>query len=831
MHFKKRAAGHVSTAVLAAMGVLLCAAGVAAQPVTNASAGGSTLIGGLETVVVTGTAFNADSAPAKASLETTEPQTIINKSYIQDSVADTGDYTTILAIAPSMTGIDLNGPGLSDGGVKNTLRGLPDGNFGMTYDGIPFGDSNGPTHHSESYFPSSTIGSIDVDRGPGNAGQMGAATFGGSVNMFSEILTPDAHGRARATAGTAATGDFNVNYQTGDLDLGGLNDRSLINIQFTNSPGYLTYQSTNRQNVLFKTQSEIAPGWTATFFANYNGLFQKLNDNAGETAAQIVAYGKKFALQITNPNGGTFADFNHVHKKTDMDYLRLQGSLPWDITIDNTTYTYAYVNKTETALSVTQLVGTNPNTKAGTLCNVKVTPPATVNDIATGASEGKGGIPGTCVNGVYFANDVPGYTKQNAFRMWGDIFRASKDFDFGWLTGQLRAGVWWEDSASQRRRFDYDSTKCQAAGCNPWKTQAFADSRLFTGQSPATSQPFNGGFYEYEEHSNWSEYQPFVELELRPLDGLTITPGFKYVWWDHGVAAPLEQKTSPTVPFTAQFTTTRDLPFATINYKIQSSWSVYAQYAQGIYVPDISAFELGTPPPLVPGTTKLLVPPKSQTTTNYQFGTVYYADNFNIDADIYYIGVDNLISTAPCDQAPINNPALKGFTCSTNIGTAIYKGIEGEGTYAFDGVLDGLSVFMNGSLMSGKTAGKWLKQVPMWTAASGFTYKTGDFKISIIDKLVGQQYSNNQDSTPQTLFYKLPAYNTMDFKGSYNFGNVELGLTINNVLNSQSIAAIGITDKTLLGSSIYDYAGRQASQDTYSFQASRFFEGTVKINF
>jgi len=50
-----------------------------------------------------------------------EPQTIINKSYIQDSVANTSDYTNILAIAPSLTGMDINGPGLSDGNVKNTL--------------------------------------------------------------------------------------------------------------------------------------------------------------------------------------------------------------------------------------------------------------------------------------------------------------------------------------------------------------------------------------------------------------------------------------------------------------------------------------------------------------------------------------------------------------------------------------------------------------------------------------------------------------------------------------------------------------------------------------
>ena len=113
-------------------GALLAGPAAAQQVAANTqtlAAGGAT--GGLETVVVTGTAFNADVAPAKASLDTMEPQTIINKSYIQDSVANTADYTTILAIAPSMTGMDINGPGLSDGNVKNTLRGLPDGNFAL----------------------------------------------------------------------------------------------------------------------------------------------------------------------------------------------------------------------------------------------------------------------------------------------------------------------------------------------------------------------------------------------------------------------------------------------------------------------------------------------------------------------------------------------------------------------------------------------------------------------------------------------------------------------------------------------------------------------------
>jgi pectin methylesterase-like acyl-CoA thioesterase len=39
--------------------------------------------GGVESVVVTGTAFDPETAPAKSSLDATQPQTIINKSYIE----------------------------------------------------------------------------------------------------------------------------------------------------------------------------------------------------------------------------------------------------------------------------------------------------------------------------------------------------------------------------------------------------------------------------------------------------------------------------------------------------------------------------------------------------------------------------------------------------------------------------------------------------------------------------------------------------------------------------------------------------------------------------
>jgi iron complex outermembrane receptor protein len=775
----------LSTAVLALVAGATFAGAARAQQVAAAA-------GEIETVVVTGTAFDPETAPAKASLDTMEPQTIINKSYIEDSVSETGTYTTILAIAPSMTGTDLNGPGLSDNGVKNTLRGLPDGSFGLTYDGIPFGDTNGPSHHSESYFPASTIGSIAVDRGPGNAGNMGPSTYGGSINMQSEVLNPDSSGRVQATAGSWGTSMFNVNYQTGDVGLLGVNNRLLINYQNTNTAGYLTHNSSAAQNYTLKYQADFAPGWTATLFGSYNGLFQQLEDNAGATAAQITAYGKDFSLQTTNPNAGTYAPYNHVHKKTDLDYLRVQGDIGWGLKIDNTFYTYAYTNKTLSTLDVLQ----------------------TASDITQGITETNG----TIVGGTKFANDIPGYTKQNAYRNWGNIFRVSKDFDFGWLTGQVRTGVWWESSASQRARSDFDATKCFAQttiGCNPFSNgPQFPDSSNLAGTKSA---PLGGGFFEYQEHTNWNQYQPFIELELHPLEDLTITPGFKYVWWNHSVNAPLEQKRVPVGPANADFVTTRDLPFLMANYKIQPSWSVYAQYAQGIYVPDITAFEQKT---------VAVAFPKAQTTTNYQVGTVYYADHFTFDADVYYIGVNNNIVFEPCNQAFAGGQASE--TCGVNTGVATYKGIEGEGTYAFEGDLEGFSVFANGSLNNSKTGGKWVKQAPMWTSASGVFYKMGDWKFSLIDKLVGQQYSDATNTT----FYKLGAYNNMDTKGSYTYGPVEFGVGIFNLLNSRSLASVSINDKPPLGgSSVNDISNRGASLDQYYYQPSRSFQFTMKVRF
>jgi outer membrane receptor protein involved in Fe transport len=111
-----------------------------------------------------------------------------------------------------------------------------------------------------------------------------------------------------------------------------------------------------------------------------------------------------------------------------------------------------------------------------------------------------------------------------------------------------------------------------------------------------------------------------------------------------------------------------------------------------------------------------------------------------------------------------------------------------------------------------------------------------DWNLSVIDKVVGQQYSDNTNTT----FYKLGAYNQMDFKGSYSFSNYEFSLGLFNVLNSRSLAAVTINDASTTAGNVVgmpaatgvnDYAHRLNSLDGYSFQAQRSIQFTARAQF
>jgi iron complex outermembrane receptor protein len=400
-------------------------------------------------------------------------------------------------------------------------------------------------------------------------------------------------------------------------------------------------------------------------------------------------------------------------------------------------------------------------------------------------------------------------------------------------------------------------TSCAAQNVDPWNA-GLALAANMCGVGPAatssnTSLPGgiplgakyapNGGmgYAKDDEYSGWQQYQPFIEIDIKPTENLVITPGVKYVHWNHDVNAEVAQGSlcgvSVACPgfnklgqsFTQSFVTTDTLPFLQANYKIQPNWSVYAEFAKGIYVPDVSAFENSSP--VSSGSF-----PSPQTTTNYQVGTVFYADNFTFDADVYVININNNYISATDSH---------GDTFYINDGKALYKGIEGEGTYAFgkygDLDLEGLSIFANGALMSSKQtgggavsgnnpeiyAGLWEPNAPRWTFAGGLMFKRDAWKFAIIDKVIGAQYADqlNDDNG------RLPSYNNLNLTAGYTFGFAEASISIDNLLNSRSLISISPGDAKDVNGSKTVAAFGPTSQSQYFYQAPRSVMGTLKVSF
>src|SRR5262249_35254588 len=129
----------------------------------------------------------AVAAPSQASLTARSAQSLISNEYIRNYTSPISDYSQVLLMAPGTFSVSANGPGLGD--TKTLFRGFKDGYYSMTYDGIPFNDTNDPTHHSWVFFPAQTIGSTVFDRSPGSASTIGPSPFGGSVNFLSRSLS------------------------------------------------------------------------------------------------------------------------------------------------------------------------------------------------------------------------------------------------------------------------------------------------------------------------------------------------------------------------------------------------------------------------------------------------------------------------------------------------------------------------------------------------------------------------------------------------------------------------------------------------------------------
>jgi iron complex outermembrane receptor protein len=659
-------------------------------------------------VIIKGSSV-ANRAPVQASLSATQPQAIISATFIEQAVTPLADFNAVARIAPSIAGgVSANGPGTAE--TKVTLRGFQDGEYNMTYDGIPFGDTNNPTHHSTSYFPARIIGGMVIERGPGNASNLGQATFGGSINLYSKELSHEANFTPYATFGSWNTKMLGAQIDSGQMASMG-NANLMFNASRLTSDGYLTYSGVTEDNYQIKAQLPMGKESTLTVFSTVNKIHSFVPDKGGVTLTQVAKYGKNYALN-NDPTSQNYFGYNYNNKDTDFEYIRLQSKLAgWSI--DNTLYTYAYTNDTYSG----------QDASGATANGTKAAPTGNKN--------------------------VPGYNKLNSYRVNGDIFKATNKV----AAGLLRAGVWLENSDTNRHTYDLDWT---LNAPNPKEATA----------------PKN---IAYEQSSSWSQYQPFVEFEWSPLASLTITPGFKYLNFKRSLNAPVNQGTR--IATDAEQTYTASLPFLTANYTVSKEWSAYAQVARGFLVPDLSMFYVNNPS---------LSTPKPQTSSNYQLGTVHQSQNLTFDADIYYIDFNNKIAASG------NGNDLVYF----NQGGVVYKGIEGAATYY---VGSGFSLHANASMNSAKTKDTNLQvaKVPSSTSAFGLLYKANGLYGSVLAKTAGKQYAKDGEVAA----YKIESYTLTDMTVGYLWKttgmlkNIKTQAGINNLFNKQDVTSIAPNSK------------------------------------
>jgi iron complex outermembrane receptor protein len=487
----------------------------------------------LETITINGQRSDAavDLAPTSTPLEALQPTSVITQDFIQKNLPMTANYDEAIKFSPSVFDTAPNGPGLAES-QNISIRGFQDGQFNVTFDGIPIGDSNDFTHHTTSYFATHDVGLVSVDRGPGTAATIGNATFGGTVSTLSKAPTGQMGLNPYLMYGSYNTLLYGAEFDSGEIeDTGGT--RIMTDLQTQTSDGYLTNESQARLNGFVKIVQPLSANTTLTAVGMYNQVRQ--NIGLGETQAQITQFGPNYGLS-TDPTSQNFDGYNNDHITTDLEYLDLQSSFGDRWSLDTKLYTYAYFHR--------GLNGEDPN---GEFPNV------------------------VSLDGVTNITAVPGQVLQNDYRSLGTITRLTKTFDFG----DVQAGVWYDHQNNARALREVDMS-------NP---------ALPLNLDDADTGATNG--LDRLLVQNLQTFQPYVQLDWNVTDALSITPGLRYMYFDRSVNAAVNVKTGAAQTYDNTFSTL--LPSISAHYTFTPNWTAYAQVAAGALAPNENFFNHTTP--------------------------------------------------------------------------------------------------------------------------------------------------------------------------------------------------------------------------------------------
>jgi iron complex outermembrane receptor protein len=613
-------------------------------------------------------------APSSTPLDVTQPTSVIQSGFIANNIAPLASIDDIIKFQPSVWSENPNGPGIGKAETM-AIRGFQDGQYNVTFDGIPFGDSQDLHHTTSSLFIAHALQQAEIDRGPGSASTIGKATFGGTVGFLSKDPLDHFDVDAYGTVGSFNTFSGGGRVDSGDMD----GFRIFAEGQHETTDGYLTHSNENRDNLIGKAIYDVSSTTKLTAMASWNREFQYTTQ--GATLQQYARYGDDYGL-CGNRAAMCYYGYQPSRYSTDFEYLRLQTSVG-PIQIDNQVYHNGFTHKYTESSDATD---DNPADDGVTFYKVNAT--------------------GAITKGATDASDIKGKYTNAVVSSWGDTLR----FQASTPLADIKWGVWFDSQHDDRYSETVDLTQ---------------------NGIPVIGK--TGTAYSYIYTDLGTTWQPYLEVDLHPIDGLTINPGIKYTNYRRDLNATLN-KTGPNGLTSIDYDAWQ--PSIAANYRIADGWAVYAQVARGFLAPPIDVFQVQDPTDLKP-----------ELTWNYQVGTVAHGEHWSLSADAYYIDFSNFLSA----QTTI----VDGTAESTyvNAGGAIYKGLEFEGQYV---LAKGLSFYSNATLNSAKYKGTGarLEEAPKWTAAVGLIYedKHGPFG-SLIGKWVGPRYGNDNGNVAMAAGY------------------------------------------------------------------------------
>lgn len=293
------------------------------------------------------TTIAAQLAPVRAMLDTGSARSEITNTYIRNFTSPVTDFTEIIQAAPGTFSVSPNGVGLGDS--DTSFRGFIDGDYTVTYDGIPFEDTNNPTHHSWAYFPGPSIGGVDFDRSPGAASEIGPANYGGSIHFLSPQLPPD-----RLYKLSESYGSWNTNLIDGEINsglFGGANPKADLwfDAHHMSSDGYQTFNYQTRTAEALKFTYKFSDKSYLTVDAN-SVVLDANTPNNNATAAQIAQFGNNYLMDNSLYLAGTttydpfYYKFYFNQIPTDFEYVDYSTDLGHGWKLDVKPYVYAYSN-------------------------------------------------------------------------------------------------------------------------------------------------------------------------------------------------------------------------------------------------------------------------------------------------------------------------------------------------------------------------------------------------------------------------------------------------------------------------------------------------------